>query len=132
VRVAYSGGYNDPNLTSGNNPPEGLKNAALMQIYADILGRPLKVAASDQTCALGAALFGAAASGKMTIAEGQAGVCAFRDRVYQPDPVSQRTYAEIYELYRTLHDAFGTAEWSGRLDHVMKRLMDIRDRVRKA
>ena len=39
-------------------------------------------------------------------------------------------YAEIYELYRTLHDAFGTREWSGNLAHVMKRLMEIRDRQR--
>tara|TARA_R110002096_G_scaffold100173_5_gene221978 strand:- start:10036 stop:11718 length:1683 start_codon:yes stop_codon:yes gene_type:complete len=106
------------------------KNATLMQIYADIIGRPLKVAKSDQTCALGAAIFGAVSSGQITIEEAQSGVCGFRDRVYTPDPTNQAVYAEIYELYRTLHDAFGTADWSGKLSHVMKRVIEIREKAR--
>ncbi len=108
-----------------------VKNATLMQIYADILGRPLKVATSDQACALGAAIFGAVSSGKISIEEAQAGVCSYRDHVYQPDPARQAAYAELYQLYRTLHDAFGTKEWSGSLDHIMKQLLAIRERVRK-
>ncbi|MCE9519042.1 MAG: ribulokinase, partial [Verrucomicrobia bacterium] len=40
-----------------------IKNETLMQIYADIIGRPMKVSRSEQTCALGAAIFGAAAGG---------------------------------------------------------------------
>ena len=107
-----------------------VKNATLMQIYADIIGLPLKVAASDQTCALGAALFGAAASGEVELADAQARVCQMRERVYHPIPENQTAYAELYELYRTLHDAFGTAEWSGKIDHVMKQLIDIRQRAR--
>jgi L-ribulokinase len=35
-------------------------------------------------------------------------------------------YVELYGLYGTLHDAFGTAEWSGKLYHVMRQLLDIR------
>lgn len=107
-----------------------VKNATLMQIYADIIGRPLKVAKSDQTCALGAAIFGAAASGQMSIEEAQSGVCGFRERVYTPDAERQATYAEIYKLYKTIHDAFGTAEWSGQLNSVMKDLIAIRERAR--
>jgi hypothetical protein len=34
-------------------------------------------------------------------------------------------------LYRKLHDAFGMREWTGNLHGVMKRLIDIRNRVRK-
>ena len=108
-----------------------VKNATLMQIYADIIGRPLKVAASDQTCALGAALFGAAASGEIGLAEAQGNVCKIREHIYQPIPENQAVYEELYALYRTLHDAFGTAEWSGQLDQVMKDLIAIRQRQRQ-
>ncbi len=107
-----------------------VKNATLMQTYADIIGRPLKVAASDQTCALGAAIFGAACSGEIELAEAQAKVCRMRDRVYEPIPENQAVYAKLYELYRTLHDAFGTAEWSGKIDHVMKDLIALRQEQR--
>ena len=107
-----------------------VKNITLMQIYADILGRPLKVAASDQTCALGAALFGAAASGKVTLPDIQQQCAQTRDTIYQPIPEHQATYAAIYQLYLELHDSFGTADWKGRLDHVMKELIEIREAQR--
>jgi L-ribulokinase len=105
-----------------------VKNATLMQIYADILGKRLKVAASDQTCALGAAIFGAAASGQITIADAQAKLCSYREREYEPIPANQAVYNELYALYKTLHDAFGTAAWTGSIGHVMKRLLEIRSR----
>lgn len=107
-----------------------VKNSTLMQIYADILGRPLKVAASDQTCALGAALFGAAASGQISITEAQARCCRTRDRVFTPKPLHQETYRQLYAHYRHLHDAFGTASWSGAMHHVMKDLIALRERSR--
>jgi L-ribulokinase len=106
-----------------------VKNTALMQIYADVIGKPLKVAASDQTCALGAAIVGAAASGAVSLEAAQDRLCAFRDRVYAPEPASQAVYGELYALYRDLHDAFGTSSWNGNLGHVMKRLLEIRERV---
>jgi L-ribulokinase len=105
-----------------------IKNATLMQCYADIIGKPMKVSQSEQTCALGAAIFGAAAAGAGTLAGLQAKVTAVRDKVYHPISENQAVYAELYELYRTLHDAFGTAEWSGKINHVMKQLLDIRAR----
>lgn len=105
-----------------------IKNEALMQIYADVIGRPMKVSRSEQTCALGAAIFGAAAAGAGTVAEIQARVTAIRERIFTPDEENHRTYTELYALYRTLHDAFGTSAWSGRLHHVMKQLLEIRDR----
>ncbi|MEM0969656.1 MAG: FGGY-family carbohydrate kinase [Verrucomicrobiota bacterium] len=109
-----------------------VKNEALMQMYADILGRPLRVAQSDQTCALGAAIFGAVSSGATTIAEAQAGVCGFRDRVYEPIPENQKVYAELYQLYRQMHDAFGVASWSGSMNNVMKDLLAIREQARQS
>ena len=39
------------------------KNALMMQIYADIAGRPMKISRSEQTPALGAAIFAAVAAG---------------------------------------------------------------------
>ncbi len=105
-----------------------IKNATLMQCYADIIGKPMKVSQSEQTCALGAAIFGAAAAGVDEVGALQAKVTATREKVYYPIPENQAVYAELYALYRTLHDAFGTAEWSGKLGHVMKELLDIRAR----
>ncbi len=109
-----------------------VKNETLMQIYADIIGRPLKVAASDQTCALGAALFGATASGKISLSDAQSKVCKVRDRVYTPDAANQSVYADLYTLYRELHDAFGTPGWSGQVNNVMKDLIALRERQRKS
>lgn len=107
-----------------------IKNAALMQIYADVTGRPMKVSRSEQTCALGAAIFGGAASGAGSVAEIQSRVSATREKVYQPIAENHAVYRELYGLYRTLHDAFGTNAWTGGLHSVMKRLLDIRDRQR--
>ncbi|MEM9280301.1 MAG: ribulokinase [Verrucomicrobiota bacterium] len=109
-----------------------VKNETLMQIYADIIGRPLSVAASDQTCALGAAVFGAVAAGAGSIAQLQSKVCRVRDRIFEPNPENQQIYADLYRLYSDLYHAFGTSSWSGKLDHVMKQVIDIRDRQRKA
>ncbi|MGV3664072.1 MAG: ribulokinase [Prosthecobacter sp.] len=105
-----------------------IKNATLMQCYADIINKPMKVSQSEQTCALGAAIFGAAAAGAGDIGELQVKVTKTREKVYHPIPANVAVYAELYALYRTLHDAFGTAEWSGSLGHVMKQLLDIRAR----
>lgn len=105
-----------------------IKNATLMQCYADIIGKPMKVSQSEQTCALGAAIFGAAAAGAGEVGALQAQVTATREKVYYPIPENQAVYAELYALYRTLHDAFGKAEWSGKINHVMKKLLDIRAR----
>jgi L-ribulokinase len=105
-----------------------IKNATLMQCYADIIGKPMKVSQSEQTCALGAAIFGAVAAGAGDIHTLQAQVTATREKVYYPIPENQAVYAELYTLYRTLHDAFGTTEWSGKINHVMKQLLDIRAR----
>jgi L-ribulokinase len=107
-----------------------VKNDTLMQIYADILGRPLRVAASDQTCALGAAIFGAACGGEVSIAEIQANCCKMRDVEYTPIPENEVVYSELYRIYKRLHDAFGTADWSESLGHVMKDLINIRQRQR--
>ena len=112
-----------------------VKNELLMQIYADVTGRPMKVSAGDQTCALGAAIFGAVAAGPKGggfagVQEAQEKLSRVREKVYLPDPQRQAVYAEMYALYGALHDAFGTPRWSGKLDHVMKQLISLRERQR--
>ena len=108
------------------------KNALLMQIYADIMGRELKISASAQTCALGAAMFGAIAAGKKRggfadAAEAQKRLCGFKKHVYRPKAASRRVYDRLYRLYRQVHDAFGTRGSHGDLFPVMKELLAIRE-----
>jgi len=113
-----------------------MKNPLLMQIYADVTGRPMKVARSEQTCAVGAAIFGAVAAGRKAggfanVEEAQQAICGVRKAFYSPVAVHGKVYADLYRLYRVLHDAFGTAGWSGKLNQVMKQLMALREKQRK-
>jgi len=112
-----------------------VKNPLLMQIYADVTGRPMKVSRSDQTCALGAAIFGSVAAGAdaggfASVSDAQEALCGLRETAYHPNPKNRAVYAEMYKLYRRLHDAFGTAEWSGKMHDVMKELIALRERQR--
>jgi len=109
------------------------KNALLMQVYADITGRPMKISRSDQTPAFGAAVFASVAAGRDdggydSVTEAQKAMVG-TGQTYLPDEANHQTYKRLYGLYRKLHDACGTTEWSGSLFRVMKDLLDIRDRV---
>ncbi len=107
------------------------KNPFVMQVYADIFARPIRIAGSSQTCALGAAIFGAVVGGAYkTTEQAQRRMVPPPARTFRPDRRRSAVYAELYELYRLLHDAFGTREFSGTLYPLMKRLLEIRDRVR--
>jgi L-ribulokinase len=108
------------------------KNPLVMQIYADVTGRPMKVSRSAQTCALGSAIAGAVVGGAYTdYASAQKAMTGLKPRVFQPNPKAHAVYLELYPLYRKLHDAFGTKEWNGNLHDVMKQLLEIRSRARK-
>jgi L-ribulokinase len=107
------------------------KNAMVMQIYADVCNRPMKISRSAQTCALGAAIFGAVAGGGYkTVEQAQKKMTGVKPLVYRPNKAAAAVYAELYKLYRDLHDAFGTAQFKGKINHVMKDLIALRDRVR--
>ncbi|MEQ8849723.1 ribulokinase [Botrimarina sp.] len=108
------------------------KNPLVMQIYADVCNRPMKVSRSAQTCALGAAIFGAVAGAAHPDAPAaQRAMTGVKPTVYEPIPANAAVYAELYRVYKTLHDAFGSAGWSGSLAGVMKDLIAIRNRARK-
>ena len=108
------------------------KSPLVMQIYADITGRPMKISRSAQTCALGSAIAAAVIAGAhKDFAAAQKKMTGLKPKVYKPNPKAHAVYKEIYALYKELHDAFGTQEWNGNLFDVMKKLIEIRGRVRK-
>ena len=108
------------------------KNPFVMQIYADVCNRPMKVSRSAQTCALGSAIFGAVVGGAYPNAgAAQAVMTGVKELVFTPNPEAVATYAKLFQIYSDLHDAFGTKEWSGNLHHVMKELIAIRAEARK-
>ncbi len=107
------------------------KNKLLMQTYADVIGLPIKVSASQQTSALGSAMFGAVAAGKVaggydSIYEAARVMAHLKDEIYVPNPENQRVYQSLYSEYVTLHDYFGRGG-----NDVMKRLKAIKANVRK-
>jgi len=106
------------------------KNKLLMQIYSDVTGREMKVTASQQTPALGSAMFGAvvagqAAGGYDSIYEAVQHMARLKDEVYKPIPENSKAYDKLFAEYLRLHDYFGRGE-----NNVMKTLKHIRDEVR--
>jgi len=102
------------------------KDPMMMQIYADVLGRPVHITGSTQGPALGAAILaavaaGAAAGGYDQIADAVAAMAGKPDAVYLPDPDRCAVYHALYTEYRTLHDWFGRGG-----NDVMKRLKNIK------
>jgi len=107
------------------------KNPMLMDIYANVLNRPMRVSASSQTCALGAAMFGAVVGGVYgNVEDAQKTICAFKERVYEPAPQAAAVYDELYGIYSEIHDGFGVE--GAPYDHygAMKRLLAVSSRVR--
>ena len=111
------------------------KNPLLMQIYADVTGREMMISRSAQSCALGASIAGAVVAGKKAggydnFADAQAAMCGIKDVTYKPIPENHRVYQQLYALYKQLHDAFGTQQWSGKLANIMKDLLNIKDSIK--
>lgn len=102
-----------------------MKDPLMMQIFADVTNREIKVSARKQTVALGAAMFGAVAAGKDRggydhILDAAAVMPALQEHVYRPIPAHVTVYDELYHEYKRLHDYFGRGE-----NNVMKRLKAI-------
>jgi L-ribulokinase len=108
-----------------------VKNPMVMQIYADIMGRPIAISRSTQTAALGSAVAAAVAAGAFPgFAEATDKMTALNPRIFTPTPESQKVYNRIFAQYQNIHDAFGVRGASGDLFGVMKELLAIRDEVR--
>ncbi|MBN2590550.1 MAG: ribulokinase [Sedimentisphaerales bacterium] len=104
------------------------KNAMVMQIYADITGREMKVSRSAQTCALGSAVAAAVVGGAHSDYDtAQAAMCGIKDITYKPIPENHAVYKKLYALYKQLHDALGLKDAPGQMSNIMKDLLDIKE-----
>jgi L-ribulokinase len=107
------------------------KNAVAMQIYADVLGRDLHIAAAADTCALGAAINAAVAGGvHPDLPTAIAAMTRPATRVLRPDPQAAAVYDELFAIYTDLHDAFGTARPDVDVRSAMKALLRLRAQQR--
>jgi L-ribulokinase len=105
-----------------------LKNELLMQIYSDVMRRPLSVADSDQGPALGAAIHAAVAAGAYADVPAAAQAMGkVRREVYTPVAENSAIYDELYAEYVLLHDYFGRGG-----NDVLHRLRALRDRIIEA
>jgi L-ribulokinase len=92
----------------------------------------MKVSRSAQTCALGAAIAGAVVAGlHPNLPSAQKAMTGLKSKVFRPNAAAHAVYQELYTIYRTLHDAFGTADGKGNLHSVMKSLISVRDQARQ-
>jgi L-ribulokinase len=94
------------------------RNPLLMQIFADVTGREIAVAASSQAPALGAAISAAVAAGRFgSLAEASRAMAHLSGRTYVPRIEHRATYDVLYREYLRLHDLFGRGG-----DDVMRQL----------
>lgn len=111
-------------LIAAGGLPE--KNALLRQIYADVTGRPFKLAGSAQAPALGSAIHAAVAAGAYPDIHAAAEAMGkLKDAIVTPIPEHQAVYDQLYADYKTLYDTFGRGA-----NDVMKRLKKIRNAAR--
>lgn len=106
-----------------------LKNTFLMQVYSDVLRRPISVIDSEQGPALGSAIHAAVAAGEYPdVRAAAAAMGKVKRAVYTPDEAAADVYDRLYAEYRRLHDYFGRAEAAGG-NEVLHRLRELREEV---
>ncbi len=73
-----------------------------MQIVADVLDMPIKVARSEQACALGTAMAAAVVAGIYSnISEAQNAMGSGIETEYLPIPENVKKYETLFEQYKT-------------------------------
>jgi L-ribulokinase len=114
-------------MAAGGGLPE--KNKLLMQIFADVTGREIKLVASNHASALGAAMHGAVAAGKAAggydnIAEAAQNMAHLEAESYLPNLRNKAAYDTLYNEYRRLYDYFGRGD-----NQMMKTLRRLKTKV---
>ena len=98
-----------------------LKDEMMMQIYADVLGREIKVSSAKQAGAYGSAVRAAVSAGIYSdIFKACEALAKPIKKIYRPSPTNHAKYLKLYEEYKTLHDYFGKGQ-----NNVMKNLRNI-------
>jgi L-ribulokinase len=103
-----------------------LGNPVLMQIYSDVINRPISLLDSAQGPALGSAIYASVAAGvhsDVETAAAKMGKC--RERAYVPDRGHAETYDRLYRVYSALHDWFGRDR-----RELMRELQSLRNEAR--
>ena len=108
------------------------RNKLLMQILSDVTGREIRISASSQTSALGAAMYGSVAAGSEfggydTIFDAAAQMARLSDVVYKPNQANSILYDQLYAEYATLYNYFGRGT-----NDIMKRLLALKAKVRNS
>lgn len=125
IEAFESKGIPVKNLYACGGLPE--KNKLLMQIYADVTGREIRIASRPLTCsALGSAMHGAVAAGRAaggydTIFEAAGRMAHVQKTTYKPRLAVHEVYNALFKEYQTLHDYFGRGA-----NDAMKRLKEIK------
>ncbi|MFP3040971.1 ribulokinase [Treponema primitia] len=105
------------------------KDGFLMQIFADISNREIKVSASKQTAALGAAMYasvaaGAARGGYDHITEAASAMSRIKEQTYKPNAAHVEGYDRLYGMFKELYGYFGEKS------NIMKQLKEFRTNSR--
>ena len=115
--------YEEAGIPVGNLFATGsmAKSPFVMQVFSDVLGKEIRLVASQNGPALGSAIFAAAASGIMTLEDAARKLGKTKEAFYQPNPENKSLYDALYREYSILHDYFGKG-----LNPVMKTLKSLR------
>lgn len=101
------------------------KDPFTMQLFADVLRLPIRIAETTEAPALGSAVNAAVAAGAYpSFAEAIPAMSAVSDTVYRPNEAASAVYDALYGEYKRLHDYFGRGE-----NNVMLTLRQVRERA---
>lgn len=79
------------------------KSPFIMQMMADVMNMPIKIHKSEQTCALGAAMFAATVAGVYNkVEDAMSAMGQGFDAAYHPNPDRVAVYQHRYEKYKEL------------------------------
>jgi L-ribulokinase len=98
------------------------KDEMMMQIYADVMNKPIHIASTAQAGALGSAINATVAAGiYKDIKEAASFMKKSFSKTYYPKPENVEIYKKLFDEYKLLHDYFGKGG-----NDIMKRLQNLK------